>query len=63
MIPLEIAKFRPGTCTEIKFINGTYYVYMYNSVRLASGNWGKKTNRAIFSVPNRGTAVSFRAKP
>ena len=50
MIPLEIAKFRPGTCTEIKFINGTYYVYMYNSVHLASGNWGKKTGKCIGKI-------------
>lgn len=42
-IPEEIKKHRPGPCTEVKLINGHYYVYMYQSVQLPSGKWGKKT--------------------
>ena len=30
-IPEEIKQYRPGPCTEVKFINGHYYVYMYQS--------------------------------
>ena len=33
-IPEEIRQYRPSPCTEIKLINGHYYVYMYQSVRL-----------------------------
>lgn len=50
MIPQEIAKFRPGTCTEIKNIGGNYYVYMYEAVLLPSGKWGKKTGKAIGKI-------------
>lgn len=59
-IPEEISRFRPGACTEIKLINGHYYVYMYQSIKLASGKWGKKTGKSIGTiipvkgfVPNR----------
>lgn len=38
-IPEEIKQHRPGPCTEIKLINGHYYVYMYQSVHLPSGRW------------------------
>lgn len=55
MIPEEISKFRPGSCTEIKLIGGTYYVYMYESVHLASGKWGKKTGKCIGKIiPEKG---------
>lgn len=55
MIPEEINKFRPGACTEIKSIGGTYYVYMYKSVHLASGKWGKKTGKCIGKIiPDKG---------
>ncbi|MBQ0070868.1 MAG: transposase [Spirochaetales bacterium] len=55
MIPEEISRFRPGPCTEIKSIGGTYYVYMYESVRLASGRWGKKTGKCIGKIiPDKG---------
>lgn len=54
-IPKEINQYRPGPCTEIKLINGNYYVYMYNSVRLPSGRWGKKTGKSIGKiVPGKG---------
>lgn len=54
-IPEEIGRFRPGPCTEIKYINGHYYVYMYRSVRLPSGKWGKKTGRSIGTIiPGKG---------
>ena len=54
-IPEEIKQHRPGPCTEIKLINGHYYVYMYQSVKLPSGRWGKKTGRNIGTiVPNTG---------
>ena len=33
-IPEEIRQYRPSPCTEIKLINGYYYLYMYQSVRL-----------------------------
>lgn len=49
-IPEEIKQYRPGPCTEIKFINGHYYVYMYQSVRLPSGRWGKKTGKSIGTI-------------
>lgn len=59
-IPEEIKQYRPGPCTEIKLINGHYYVYMYQSIRLPSGRWGKKTGKSIGTiisgvgfVPNR----------
>lgn len=49
-IPEEIQQYRPGPCTEIKSINGHYYVYMYQSIRLASGRWGKKTGKSIGTI-------------
>lgn len=49
-IPEEIKLQRPGPCTEIKLINGHYYVYMYQSVRLPSGRWGKKTGKSIGTI-------------
>ena len=59
-IPEEIKQYRPGPCTEVKLIGGHYYVYMYESVRLKSGAWGKKTGKSIGTiipgtgfVPNR----------
>ena len=54
-IPEEIKQYRPGPCTEIKLINGHYYVYMYQSLRLPSGKWGKKTGKSIGTiVPDTG---------
>ena len=54
-IPEEIKQYRPGPCTEIKQINGHYYVYMYEACRLASGKWGKKTGKCIGTiVPDTG---------
>jgi len=54
-IPEEISKYRPGPCTEIKLINGHYYVYMYKSVHLPSGKWGKKTGKSIGTIiPDKG---------
>ena len=54
-IPAEISKYRPGACTEIKLINGHYYVYMYQAIHLQSGKWGKKTGKSIGSiVPGKG---------
>lgn len=54
-IPEEIGRFRPGPCTEIKYINGHYYVYMYQSVHLPSGKWGKKTGKSIGTIiPGKG---------
>ena len=50
MIPENVAKFRPGACTEIKNIGGNYYVYMYESVLLESGKWGKKTGKSIEKI-------------
>ena len=59
-IPEDIKQYRPGPCTEIKNISGHYYVYMYKSLQLPSGRWGKKTDKCIGSiipgtgfVPNR----------
>lgn len=49
-IPEEIKQYRPGPCTEIKLISGHYYVYMYQSVRLPSGRWGKKTGKSIGTI-------------
>ena len=46
-IPESVSKYRPGVCTEIKLISGHYYVYMYHSVQLSSGKWGKKTDKSI----------------
>ena len=54
-IPDSISRFRPGPCTEIKEISGHYYVYMYSSVMLPSGKWGKKTGKTIGTiVPEKG---------
>ena len=49
-IPEEIRQYRPGPCTEIKLINGHYYVYMYQSFHLPSGKWGKKTGKCIGTI-------------
>lgn len=49
-IPEEINQYRPGPCTEVKLINNNYYVYMYKSVRLKSGKWGKQTGKAIGKI-------------
>ena len=49
-IPADIEKYRPGPCTEIKPINGHYYVYMYQAVQLPSGKWGKKTGKSIGKI-------------
>lgn len=49
-IPEEIKQFRPGPCTEIKCISGHYYVYMYQSLQLPSGKWGKKTGKSIGTI-------------
>ena len=49
-VPEEIKQYRPGPCTEIKLINGHYYVYMYQSLRLPSGKWGKKTGKSIGTI-------------
>ena len=44
-IPESIKRYRPGPCTEIKLINGHYYVYMYGSKKLKTGEWGKKDRK------------------
>ena len=49
-IPEEIKQYRPGPCTEIKLISGHYYVYMYQSLRLPSGRWSKKTGKSIGTI-------------
>lgn len=49
-IPEEIKQYRPGPSTEIKLINGHYYVYMYQATKLASGKWGKKTGKSIGKI-------------
>lgn len=49
-VPDEIKQHRPGPCTEVKLINGHYYVYMYQSIRLPSGRWGKKTGKSIGTI-------------
>ena len=54
-IPESIKQYRPGPCTEIKLINGHYYVYMYQSHQLPSGRWGKKTGKSIGKIiPDKG---------
>ena len=54
-IPDSIKQYRPGPSTEVKLINGHYYVYMYHSIRLASGHWGKKTGKCIGKIiPEKG---------
>lgn len=59
-IPEDIKEYRPGPCTEVKLINGHNYVYMYQSLRLPSDKWGKRTGKNIGTiilgkgfVPNR----------
>ena len=49
-IPESIKRYRPGPCTEIKLIGGHYYVYMYRSQKLESGEWGKKTGKSIGKI-------------
>lgn len=49
-IPESIKQYRPGPCTEIKLINGHYYVYMYGSKKLKTGDWGKKTGKTIGKI-------------
>lgn len=57
IIPDEINQYRPEPCTEVKLISGHYYVYRYKSVKLPSGNWGKKTDKCIGSIV---AGVGFR---
>lgn len=49
-IPESIKQYRPGPCTEIKLIGGHYYVYMYQSQKLKTGGWGKKTGKSIGKI-------------
>ena len=49
-IPEAIKHYRPGPCTEIKYIGNHYYVYMYQSTQLPSGRWGKKTGKCIGTI-------------
>ena len=49
-IPESINNYRPGPCTEVKLISGHYYVYMYRSQKLSSGDWGKKTGSCIGKI-------------
>ena len=61
-IPDEIKQYRPGPCTEVKLIGGHYYVYMYQSVQLASGKWGKKTGKSIGTIiPGTGFVIGLFA--
>ena len=54
-IPAEISQYRPGPCTEVKLINGHYYVYTYQAIHLPSGKWGKKTGKSIGTIiPGKG---------
>ena len=58
-IPDEIKACRPGPCTEVKLIGGHYYVYKYESVKLGSGKWGKKTLGCIGSIiPGEGFSAN-----
>ena len=49
-IPESIKQYRPGPCTEIKLIGGHYSVYMYQSQKLKTGGWGKKTGKSIGKI-------------
>lgn len=49
-IPEKIKRYRPEKCSEVKFINGHYYVYRYKAVLLTSGKWGKKSGPCIGSI-------------
>ena len=49
-IPESINNSRPGPCTEVKLISGHYYVYMYRSQKLPSGDWGKKAGNCIGKI-------------
>ena len=46
-IPEEIKKHRPGPCTEVKLINGHYYVYMYQSVQLPAESGEKRPEKVL----------------
>lgn len=49
-IPEDVKQHRPGPCTEIKHINGHYYVYMYSARHLPNGNWGRKIGKCIGKI-------------
>ena len=49
-IPDDIKQYRPGRCTEVKLVNGHYYVYMYEAAKLKDGRWGKKTGKSIGTI-------------
>jgi len=59
-VPEDIRQLRPGPCTEVKPINGHYYVYMYASVQLASGKWSSKTGKCIGSITRENGFVPNR---
>ena len=46
----DLKEYLPEKCTEIKLINGYYYVYRYTSKKLDSGRWGKSSSRCIGKV-------------
>ena len=54
-IPEEIRQHIPGKCCRIQKVNGTYYVYKYSSVKLASGKWSSDYGYCIGKIlPDRG---------
>ena len=45
-----LRQYLPEKSTEIKAINGYYYVYRYTSKKLDSGRWGKSSGKCIGKI-------------
>ena len=45
-----LRQYLPEKSTEIKVINGYYYVYRYTSKKLESGRWGKSSGKCIGKI-------------
>ena len=45
-----LRQYLPEKSTEIKVINGYYYVYRYGSKKLENGRWGKSSGKCIGKV-------------
>ncbi len=60
-IPEEITKYAPCKCCRIRNDNGTYRVYKYSSLKLASGKWSSNWGYLIGKIiPGKGFSPNKR---
>ena len=46
----DLRQYLPEKNTEIKLINGHYYVYRFRSKKYPDGRWGKSSGKCIGKV-------------